>query len=146
MRLQGVGHSWVTSLQAMSESLWLLGLQHAGLLCLPLSPGVCSNSCPLSQWCHPITSPPSPAISLSSIRIFSTSGGQSIGASALETLLPMKTLPGLISFTVDWFDLPAIQGTLKSFLQHHISKTSTLRHSAFFIVQLSHLYMTSGKQ
>ena len=51
---------------------------------------------------------------------------------------------GLISFRIDWFDLLAVQGTLKSLLQHHSSKTSILRHSAFFIVQLSHPYMTTG--
>ena len=52
---------------------------------------------------------------------------------------------GLISFTMDWLDLPAVQGTLKSLLQHHSSKASILQHSAFFIVQLSHPYMTTGK-
>ena len=53
--------------------------------------------------------------------------------------------PGLISFRMDWLDLLAVQGTLKSLLQHHSSKASILRHSAFFIVQLSHPYMTTGK-
>ena len=53
---------------------------------------------------------------------------------------------GLISFRTDWFDLPAVQGTLKSLLQHHSSKASILRCSAFFIVQLSHPYMTTGKK
>ena len=53
--------------------------------------------------------------------------------------------PGLISFRMDWLDLLAVQGTLKSLLQHHSSKAAVLRHSAFFIVQLSHLYMTTGK-
>ena len=53
--------------------------------------------------------------------------------------------PGLISFRMDWLDLLAVQGTLKSLLQHHSSKASILRHSAFFIVQLSHSYMTTGK-
>ena len=53
--------------------------------------------------------------------------------------------PGLISFRVDWLDLLALQGTLKSLLQHHCSKVSILRHSAFFMVQLSHLHMTTGK-
>jgi len=52
---------------------------------------------------------------------------------------------GLISFSIDWFDLPAVQGTLKSLLQQHSSKASILRHSAFFMVQLSHLFMTTGK-
>ena len=56
-----------------------------------------------------------------------------------------KDIPGLISFRMDWLDLLAIQGTLKSLLQHYSSKTSILRHSAFFTVQLSHPYMTTGK-
>jgi len=58
---------------------------------------------------------------------------------------PTKEYPGLISFRMDWLDLLAVQGTLKSLLQHHSSKASVLRHSAFFIVQLSHPYMTTGK-
>ena len=58
---------------------------------------------------------------------------------------PSKEHPGLISFRVDWLNLLAVQGTLKSLLQHHSSKASILRHSAFFIVQLSHPYMTTGK-
>ena len=58
---------------------------------------------------------------------------------------PSKEHPGLISFRMDWLDLLAVQGTLKSFLQHHTSRPSILRHSAFFIVQLSHPYMTTGK-
>ena len=59
--------------------------------------------------------------------------------------IPSKEIPGLISFRMDWLDLLAVQGTLKSFLQHHSSKASILRHSAFFTVQLSHPYMTTGK-
>ena len=58
---------------------------------------------------------------------------------------PSNEHPGLISFRIDWLDLLAIQGTLKSLLQHHSSKATILRHSAFFIVQLSHPYMTTGK-
>ena len=58
---------------------------------------------------------------------------------------PSNEHPGLISFRMDWLDLPAVQGTLKSLLQHHSSKASILRHSTFFIVQLSHPYMTTGK-
>uniref|UniRef100_A0AC11E4K9 Uncharacterized protein n=1 Tax=Ovis aries TaxID=9940 RepID=A0AC11E4K9_SHEEP len=61
------------------------------------------------------------------------------------SLIPSKEHPGLISFRMDWLDLLAVQGTLKSLLQHHSSKTSILRCSAFFIVQLSHPYMTTGK-
>src|SRR5574342_716092 len=59
--------------------------------------------------------------------------------------IPSKEIPGLISFTMDWLDLLAVQGTLKSLLQHHSSKESILRRSAFFTVQLSHPYVTTGK-
>ena len=61
------------------------------------------------------------------------------------SISPSNEHPGLISFRMDWLDLPAVQGTLKSLLQHHISKASVLRRSAFFTVQLSHPYMTTGK-
>ena len=61
------------------------------------------------------------------------------------SIIPSKEIPGLISFRMDWLDLHAVQGTLKSLLQHHSSKVSILRHSAFFTVQLSHPYMTTGK-
>ena len=60
-------------------------------------------------------------------------------------IIPSKEYPGLISFRMDWLDLLAVQGTLKNVLQHHSSKTSILQHSAFFTVQLSHPYMTTGK-
>ena len=69
------------------------------------------------------------------------SGGQSIGFS----IHPSSEYSGLIYFRMDWLDLLAVQGTLKSLLQHHSSKASILRCSAFFIVQLSHPYMTTGK-
>ena len=75
---------------------------------------------------------------------FFTSGGQSIEVSASTSVLPMNTTR-LISFRMDWLDLLAGQGTLKSLLQHHSSKASILRCSAFFIIQLSHPYMTTGK-
>ena len=76
---------------------------------------------------------------------FFASGGQSIRASALALVLPME-YSGLISFRIDWFDLLAIQRTLKSLIyQHHSSKPSILRCSAFFTVQLSHPYITTGK-
>ena len=61
------------------------------------------------------------------------------------SISPSKEHPGLISFAIDWFDLPVVQGTLKSLLQHHSSKASILQFSAFFTVQLSHSYMTTGK-
>ena len=60
-------------------------------------------------------------------------------------IIPSKEIPGLISFTMDWLDLLAVQGTLKSLLQHHSTKASILQSSAFFTVQLSHPYMTTGK-
>ena len=61
------------------------------------------------------------------------------------SIIPSKEIPGLISFRMDWLDLLAVQGTLKSLLQHHSSKASILRHSAFFTVQFSHPYMNTGK-
>ena len=61
------------------------------------------------------------------------------------SIIPSKEMPGLISFRMDWLDLLAVQGILRSLLQHHSSKASTLRRSAFFTVQLSHPYMTTGK-
>ena len=75
---------------------------------------------------------------------FFTSDGQSIGASASASVLSVE-YSGLISFRIDWFDLLAGHGTLKSLLQHHSSKASILQGSGFFIVQLSHPYMTTGK-
>ena len=112
---------------------------------------VYSNSCPLSQWRHPTisssvvpffswlqSSPESRSFPMSQ---FCASGGQSIGASASASVLPMNNQ--------DWFplrfDLLAVQGTLKSLLQHHSSKASILWCSAFFMIQLSHPYMTTGK-
>src|SRR5574340_808416 len=65
--------------------------------------------------------------------------------SFIFSIIPSKEIPGLISFRMDWLDLLAVQGTLKSLLQHHSSKASILWHSAFFTVQLSHPYMTTGK-
>ena len=72
-------------------------------------------------------------------------GGQSTGVSFSFSIIPSKEIPGLISFRMDWLDLLAVQGTLKSLVQHHSSKTSVLWLSAFFTVQLSHPYMTTGK-
>ena len=104
------------------ESLRPHGLQHNRLPCPSLSPRVCSNSCPLSRWCHPTISfsvtpfsscpqsiPASESFPMS--QLF-TSGGQSIGASD-STLSPSNEYSGLISFRIDWFDLLAVQGTLK---------------------------------
>ena len=86
-----------------------------------------------------------------SIRVFSNesalfaSGGQSTRVSASKSVLPVNEHPGLISFRMDWLDLLAVQRTLKSLLQHHSSKALILRRSAFFIVQFSHPYMTTGQ-
>ena len=83
-----------------------------------------------------------------SIRVFSSELALRIKWPKLELQLqisPSNEHPGLISFRMEWLDLLAVQGTLKSLLQHHSSKTSILRHSAFFIVQLSHPYITAGK-
>ena len=116
--------------------------------------GACSNSCPDSSWwCNPTIT--SSVIPLSSclqsfsgsgafpMSQFFASGGQSIRASASDQ--SSSEYPGLISFRMDWLDLLAVQGILKSLLQHHSSKTSILQCSAFFMVQLSHPYMTTGK-
>ena len=137
------------SCSAVSNSLRPYGLQHARPPCSSPTPGVYSNSCPLGRWCHPTIS--SSVIPFSScLHSFSASGSfprsqffasgsQSIGASASNEYL------GLISLRIDWFDLLAVQGTLKNLLQHYSSKASILWHSAFFMVQLSHPYMTTGK-
>ena len=117
-------------------------LQHTRPPCLSPSPGVYTNPYPLSQWCHPIIS--SSVIPFFSCpQSFPASG--SFQMSQLFSISPSNEHPGLISFRIDWLDLFAVQGTLKSLLQHHSSKASVLRHSAFFIVQLSHPYMTTGK-
>ena len=76
---------------------------------------------------------------------FFTSGGQIFYWSFSFSISPSNEYSGLISFRIDWFDLLAVQGTLKSPLQHHSSKASILRCSAFFMAQLSHPYMTTGK-
>ena len=137
----------------MSDSLQPHVLQHARLPCPSLSPGVCSNSCPLSQWCHPTTSssvtPSPPAFNLSQHQgLFQWVNSSHEVAEVWSfsfSISPSNEHPGLISFRMDWLDLLAVQGTLKSLLQHHSSKASILRHSAFFTVQLSHPYMTTGK-
>ena len=96
--------------------------------------------------CHPLLFPPS---IFPSIRVFSSESVLPIRWpkywSFSFSLSPSNEYSGLISFSMDWLDLLAVQGTLKSLLQHHRSKASIFRHSAFFIVQLSHAYMTAGK-
>ena len=142
------------SRSAVSDSLWLHEPQHARPRCLSPTPGVHSNSCPLSRWCHPaILSSVVPFSScpqsLTASRSFLMSqlftwGGQSIGSFSFS-ISPSSEHPGLVSFRMDWLDLLAVQGTLKSLLQHHSSKSSILWHSAFFTVQFSHSNMTTEK-
>ena len=145
------------SRSVVSESLRPHEPQHARPPCPSQTPGVYSNSCPLSRWCHPAISssvvpfssclqslPVSGSFPMS--QLF-TSGGQSIGVSASTWVLPMNTQ--------DWSPLEwtsrislqilAVPWTLRSLLQHHSSKASVLQHSAFLTVQLSHPSMTIGK-
>ena len=98
---------------------------------------------------HPLSSPSPPAPIPPSIRIFSNESTLHMRWpkywSFSFSIISSKEIPGLISFRMDWLDLLAVQGTLKSLLQHHSSKAWILRRSAFFTVQLSHPYMTTGK-
>ena len=133
----------------MSDSLQPHGLQHTRLPCPSPTSGAYSNSCPLSQWFHPTISYSVIPFSfhlqsfstLGSFQMsqFFTSGGQSIGVSASASVLPMNIQ--------DWFPLgwTGWISLLSKGLQHHSSKASVLRCSAFFTVQLSHTYMTTGK-
>ena len=129
------------------------GWQHARLPCPSPTPRACSNSSielvmPSHHLilCHPLLFLPS---TFPSIRVFSNESVLRIRWpkywSFSFSISPCSEYSGLISFRIDWLDLPAVQGTLKSLLQHHSSKASILRHSAFFRVQLSHPYMTTGK-
>ena len=135
------------------DSLWPHGLQHSRPPCPSPSPGVYPNSCPLNLWCHPpsypLSSPSPPVLNLSQHRVFSNESVLPIRCpkywSVSFSISPSNEYSGLISFRMDWLDLLAIQGTLKSLLQHHSSKAWILQCSAFFIVQLSYPYMTSGK-
>ena len=141
------------SCSVMSDYSWPHGLQHTRPPCPSPTPRAYSNSCPSRQGCHPTVSssvvpfsshlqsfPASGSFPMSQ---FFTSGGQSIGFSFSISLSNESS--GLISFRIDWLDLLAVQGTLKTLLQHHSSKASIHQHSAFFIIQLSHPYMTTGK-
>ena len=138
----------------VSYSLWPHESQHARPPCPSPTPGVYSNPGPLSQWCHQIIS--SFVIPFSSCPQSFPASGSFSNESARRIRWPKywsfsfsistsNEHPGLISFRMDWLDLLAVQGTLKSLLQHHSSKASILRCSAFFRVQLSHPYMTTGK-
>ena len=142
------------SCSVVSDFLWPHGLQHARLPCPSLSPGVCLSSCPLSQWCHPTSSSSShPLLFLPSvfpsIRVFSNESALCIRWpkcwSFSFNISSSNEYSGLISFRIDYLDLLAVQGTLKSLLQRHSSKASILWLSAFFMVQFSHSYVTTWK-
>ena len=143
-------NEWLNN-KFMSDSLPPHGLQHARLPYPALSHRVCSESCPLSRWCHPTISSSVPPLLLPSIspsiRVFSNESALRIRWPKYWSLSisPSNEYSGLISFRIDRLDLLAVQGTLKSLLQHHSSRASILWHSAFFTVQLSHPYMTTGK-
>ena len=137
----------------MSNSLRPHESQHSRPPCPSPTPGVHSNSTSIESMmpsnhlilCHPPFLLPSIFLS---IRVFPESTlciRWPKNWSFSFNIRPSNEHPGLISFRMDWLELLAVQGTLKSLLQHHSSKASILRHSAFFIVQLSHPYMTTGK-
>ena len=133
----------------MSDSLWPHELQHARPPWPSPTPGTYSNSCPLSQWCHPTIFQPLLLLTsvFLSMRVFSNEAVLRIRWPKYWSFSksPSNEYSGLISFRMNWLDLFAVQGTLKSLLHHHSSKVSILQHSAFFTVQLSHPYMTTGK-
>ena len=136
----------------MSSSLGPYGPHHTRLPCPSLSPRAYPSSCPLNQWCHPTISSSVAPFSDSvfpSIRVFSNESAVQIRWpkcwSFNFSISPSNEYSGLISFKMDWFDLLAVQRTVKSLLQHLSSKVLILQCSAFFMVQLSHPYMTPGK-
>ena len=134
----------------MSDSLRPHGMQHTRVPYPSPTLGTCSNSCPSSWWCHPtISSSATPAFNLSEHQgLIKWDDSLHQVAKVLE-LLPWNQYVQWIFrvdfLKVDWFQLLAVQGILKSLVQYHSSKQSILCHSAFFMVQLSHLYMTTGK-
>ena len=135
----------------MSDSLRPHGLQHARLPCPSLTWEAYSNSCPLSRWsnhlilCHSLLLPSI----FPSIRVFSDKSVLRIRWpkywSFSFSISPSNEYSGSISFRMDWLDLLAVQGTLRHLLQHHSPKPQILQCSAFFTVQPSHPYMTTGK-
>ena len=140
--LQCPRHCLKFSHSVVSNSLWTHGLQHTSLPCPSPTPGACSNSYQLSQWCHPTISSSvipfssSPQSFFPSIRVFSNKSALCIRGpknwSFSFNISPSNEQLGLISFRMDWLDLLAVQGALKSLLQHHTSKASIRRCSAFF--------------
>ena len=141
------------SRSVVSDSLCPHEAQHARPPCPSPTPGVHPNPCPLSRWCHPTISssvvpfsscPQSfPASGSFPMSQLFASGGQSIGVSASTSILPMNTQDRSPLGWTGWISLQS-KG-LSSLLQNHSSKASILRHSGFFMVQLSHPYMTTGK-
>ena len=137
----------------VSDSLQPHESQHARPPCPSPIPGVHSHSCPSSQWCHPaisssvIPSPPAPNPSQHQGLFQWVNSSHQVEKywSFSFSISPSNEHPGLVFFRMDWVDLFAVQGTLKSLLQHHSPKASILRLSAFFTVQLSHPYMITGK-
>ena len=143
------------SYSVVSDSLQPHESQHARPPCPSPTPGVHPNSCPLIELvmpsnhlilCHPLLLLPSIP---PSFRVFSSESTLRMRWpkywSFSFRISPSNEHPGLISFRMDWLALFAVQGTLKSLLQHHSSKASILQHSAFFTVQLSHPYMSTEK-
>ena len=137
----------------MSDTLQPHGRQQAQPPCPSQTPGACSNSCPSSQCCHPTILFPVVHLLGSifpSIRVFTNESVLHIRWpkywSFSFSISLCNKYSGLIFFRIDGFHLHAVQGTPKSLLQHHSWKPWILWHSAFFMVQLSHLYMTTGPQ
>ena len=137
----------------MPDTLWPHGLKHTRPPCPSWNTGASSNSCPLSQWYHPTISS-SVVPFFSRFQPFSASGSFQMSVLHMRwpkywsfsfNIILYKEHSGLISFRMDWLDLLAVQGTRKNLFQHHSWKASILWHSAFFKVQLSHPYMTTGK-
>ena len=136
----------------MSDSLPPQGLQHTRLSCRSLTPGACSNSCASNQWYHPTISFSVVPFS-SCLQSFPASGSfpmivyirRPIYWSFSFRISPSNEYSRLISFRMDWLDLLAVQGALRSHLQHRSSKASILPCAAFFMIQLLHPYVTTGK-
>ena len=137
----------------MSDSVWPHQLQHARVSCPSPTPEVYLNSCHWVRYTmqpsHPLSSPSPSAFNLSQNQgLFQWISSSHQVAKVLEFHCQHQSFQwilGLISFRMDWLDLLAAQGTLKSLLQHHSSKASILQCSALFIVQISYPYMTTGK-
>ena len=132
-------------------SLWPQGLQHPRLPSTSPSAEACSNLCPLSVmssnhpiFCCPVLLRPSVFPSITSFLMSLCMPWPKYWSCSFN-ISPSNEYSGLVSFRIDWFDLLAVQGTLKSLLQHHSSKASVLQCSTFLLVQHSHPYMTPGK-